>query len=276
MKNEKTTTGLLEFAKNYWWLLAILVLLPIIGVLVYCIVFQKEICNAGAWASLIAGVSTYLGTVTLSIFTFYFSWQQQKIQAAMQEAKFSLNLYATHNNDYFVPYSEDELAPNENLSHKSERFEHSTAQGQDIKEWNFLGFAIKNINHLVNFKVEFEGVFFVNKEHKLQEIKNRVKIWASEHDDSPVDYKQTYTCFIGCDAKLLSRKYMERQKYSNWFIVFSVTDDNSIVKHVICDYVLGQTFGVSKSIISDEEYHKRIKAHGTPVSLTWYNKQFFN
>lgn len=69
---------------------------------------------------------------------------------------------------------------------------------------------------------------------------------------------------------------MEEHKYSNWFIVFSMSDSNMKKKYAICDYVLGPTLGVSKRIISDEEYQKRIKEYGTPIIVTSYNRQFFN
>ena len=109
----------------------------------------------------------------------------------------------------------------------------------------------------------------------MQEVKDRIKIWASNNPD-PIDYKQKYTCFVGCDAKILSRKYMEAHKYANWFIVFSMTDSNRKKQYAICDYVLGQTFGVRKPVISEEDYQKRMKAHGTPIIIKQYNRQFFN
>ena len=275
MKKNKTSSYLKEFAKKHWLILAVLTLLPIAGVVVYCIVFKCELLNAGAWGSIIAGIFTYFGTITLGVFTFFHAWQQEKIQAELKEAKISLSLDAFHDNDYYVPYSEEELNARLELAYKSERFGHSTNQGEDIKDWSFLGFTLKNINHLVSIRAKIIGIYFVTSDHTVQEVKSRIKIWNSG-DESPIDYKQIYSCYIGCDANILSKKYMEKQKYFNCFIVFSITDDNNKVKYVICDYALGHTFGVSKSIISEKDFQKRMKVYGSPIILTAYNRQFFN
>lgn len=275
MKNNKETSQFYKFCKELWYVLVALALLPVVGTGLYCLVFRHELMNAGAWGSLIAGLFTYFGTIGLGLFTFYHSWQQEKVLSSLQEAKADIVLHAANDNDYFVPYDEIELAREFVLPYKSEKLEHSTAQGREIKDWGFLGFSIRNINHLVNFSVQIVGVFFVNNDHKVQKVKNRIKIWASNKDE-PIDYKQTCLYFIGCDAKLLNNRYMETQQYSNWFVVFSITDSNMKRKYVICDYVLGKTFGIAKSMISDEEYEKRIRTHGTPIILKGYNKQFFN
>ena len=275
MEDKKASISFKEFAKSHRLLLAILILLPIVGVLIYCIAFRNDLLNAGAWGSIIAGLFTYFGTITLGVFTFYHAWQQEKIQADLQEIKVEIGLYALNENGFFVPYSEEELNECEALPLKAERFEESTDQGQDICAWNFIGFKVKNINHLVNFDIKFIDIFFVNKNHELQRISDRIKMWASG-SPGPIDYKEVYSCYIGCDAKILSKKYMETQKYFNWFIVFSITDTNLKEKYVICDYVLGETFKIKKTIISKEEYQKRKKAHGSPIILTKYNQQFFN
>ena len=274
MKN-RSSSQFKVFAKKYRCLLIVLALLPITGMALFCLVFRNKLCDAGAWGSLIAGLFTYFGTISLGIFTFFHTWQQELFQASLREIKAEIFLDTTLENEFFIPYSENELSLCNDLPYKCERFEHSTAQGKDIEEWNFLGFSVRNINHLVNFSVKVVGIYLVNNEHKVQEVKDRIKIWASNNNE-PIDYKQTYSCFVGCDAKILSRKYMESHQYSNWFIVFSMTDSNMKVKYVICDYVLGQTFDQKKHIISEDEYQKRIKAHGTPIILTSYNKQFFN
>lgn len=274
MKNDNASSLFKEFAKKYWYLLVILASLPIVGIVLYCIVFRSELLNAGAWGSLIAGLFTYFGTSSLGIFTFFYTWQQERFQASLQEIKVEILLHASFENGFFVPYSENELEQSQDLSYKSERYEHSTEQGKDIETWNFLGFTVRNINHLITFNLKIIGIYYINSEHKPQEVKNKIKIWAS-NNDCPIDYKQSYSCFVGCDAKILSRKYMEEYKNINWFIVFSMTDSNMKQKYVICDYVLGSTFGVSKRIISDEEFQKRIKTNGTPIIVTSNNKQFF-
>ena len=275
MKKKKQPSQLKIFIKAHCLLLSALILLPFVGVGIFCIVFRNILFDAGAWGGIIAGIFTYYGPLMLGIFTFFHTWRQERIQAELQEVKISIDLHASVKDGFFVPYSMSELEHYAGLIHKTDRYEHSTDQGKDIQEWNFLGFTLKNINHLVSFKVKFVNIFYVNKEHKVQSIKNRLKIWESE-DESPIDYKQTYSCFIGCDARILSREYMESQKFFNCFIVFSTTDDNNKVKYNICDYLLGETFGIEKTVISEEEYKKRIKTHGSPIILTSYNKQFFS
>ena len=161
---EKTPLKFNEFAREYWIILFFLAFLPIIGIISYCIVFQKGNPDASAWGSIIAGLFTYLGTITLGIFTFYHTWQQEKIQALLREIKVRIDLYADFEDGFFIPFSEDELNSYYDLSYKSERVEHSTEQGKDIDSWGFLGFEVENINSLITFDIKFIGIFFVDKD----------------------------------------------------------------------------------------------------------------
>lgn len=271
MKNSKASSQLKEFVKKHGLILAILALLPIAAVIIYCIVFKNELLNAGAWGSIIAGLFTYWGTITLGVFTFFHTWQQEKFQSSLQEIRVEIELHATSRNDCFVPYSEDELELNYKLPYKYEHREHYATAGEEIETWNFIGFTVKNLNRFINFDIEIVGIFFVNHENELQEVRNRFKIWVSSHP-APIDYKQSFTYFVGCDAQLLSKEYFKKQNRINWFVVFSMTDSNMKMKYAICEYDLGEYFGINKSIISAKEYQKRVKENGTPIIMTSQNR----
>lgn len=260
----------IKFTKKYWWLLTGLLLLLVIPVFIYCRVFWGQLNDSSAWASIIAGIATYLGSAFLGIVVYYNSWVQIEQQELNENLKIDVRLCADLKDGYFVPYSEDQIETDS--PYRSQSFEKQTSSEE--MPANYLSFELANHNPYVSFYFSVAAVYYVNEMNQLSKI-DRFKLNASRDPNINLDYKENIRCYLGCSSDLLKRDYYTQQKYNNWFVILKIRTQKNKTKYLILDYVLGQTLGVFKYYLDEKTFNKHMKENGCPIRLTNYNRQFF-
>lgn len=245
-----------------------LVLFIPVPIFLISIIIWNQCLSFGELLGVLAGVFSYIGATILSLFIYYNTWVKEKIQERIEEVSIEISPSADFNNESFVPYLEEKIAKYK-YKFSTDYFEKTTKK---IKN-NYLHLNISNKSHYTCFTINLAGIYYVDND-KVSTVKD----YTCKSDADLkffIDYKQTVSIFAGCDETILKRDYMQMRKFFNVFLVFKLTDNKFRTKYLIVDYVLGQTLGIQKEIISSEEYTKRMKSANNPIKLTNYNKQFF-
>ena len=259
-----------SFSKTHWWLMLVLFLMLVIPTVIFCGVFKGNLYDASAWASLTAGVFTYLGAAFLGVLTYYNAWSQNKQQEFVEQLRIDVNVAADMSEMYFVPFTEDALP--EDLQSEKEYFEKQTSN--DRIEMNYLEFDIKNHNPFISVSASVIGMYYINDENVVTKI-SRFKVKSTQDPQVFIDYKQQVNCYIGCSSKLLRNDYYINHQYSNWFVVLKLITSKYKTRYLILDYVLGRTLGANKIYLTEKQYQRRLQKSNSPISLNAYNAQFF-
>lgn len=67
------------FAKHHLWLLLAVILIPVLGIGIYCGLFWRCI-DESIVATIVMGVISYIGTVAWGLFIYYNSWSNEQLQ----------------------------------------------------------------------------------------------------------------------------------------------------------------------------------------------------
>ena len=161
-------TSFREFSKKFWWLYLSLVTILLISVSIFCIVFRKELCDISAWASMIAGIATYIGSSFLGVVVFYNSWIQVQIQEKSNEVRLFIEQYADFNDNYFVPFEEESI--DKAIGIYSYKVATKSAKELQGVEFNYLQLVITNLTNTMPIDIKIEGLYFVNSKTTLSSI----------------------------------------------------------------------------------------------------------
>lgn len=266
-------TSFREFSKRFWWLYLSLAAILVGSVALFCIIFRKELSDVSAWASMIAGIATYIGSSFLGVVVFYNSWIQVQIQEKSNEVRLSIEQYTDFNDNYFVPFAEESI-DRATGTYSYRVATKSTEEFQCVK-FNYLQLEITNLTNTVPIDIKIEGLYFVNSQNCVEKAKTYSVVSDFRFDQSPLDYKQKVTAFVGLPSNILAMDYYNQHKYFNCFVVLKVSTFDGRIQYEIVDYVLGKTFDQSKKTLSSKIYAQRCDKNGMPIVLTKYNKQFF-
>ena len=266
-------TSFRKFSETFWWLYAILAMVLLISVIIFCVVFKNELFDISAWASMIAGIATYIGSSFLGIVVFYNAWVQVKIQEKNDEMLLDLQPGVTIENGFFIPLLEGEIDKKKHI-YSFKICSGSTKELENL-DFHYLQLTMTNMTYTMPSHIKVEGLYFVNSQNRVERIR-QYSVVSDFNFDSMIDYKQTTTIYIGASSKMFTRDYYTRHKYFNCFVVLKVSNPKGQVQYHIVDYVLGKTFGQSKKMLSEKQYSDRCKKYGGPIVLTQYNKQFFH
>lgn len=261
-----------EFFKRFWWLVLVLGLLLAVSLFVFCIIFWSKLYDISAWASMIAGIFSYIGSSFLGIVVFYHSWIQVQIQEKKDEIGLNVEPLANYETDFFIPFKETSI----NTSQYCYSFATSMRSGKELQgvEFHYLQLSITNLTCALPVRLEIEGLYFVNSYNCVEKIAP-CSVKSDFSFSSFMEFKQTATIYIGGSSEKLTIDYFKKHKYLNVFVVLRISTPTNQVKYLLVDYCLGKTLSIDKKIITESQYKKHCKKYGSPVVLTKYNKQFF-
>ena len=132
------------FAKQYWWLLLVVTLIPILGVGIYCVLFWKCI-DESIVATIVMGAISYIGTVAWGLFIYYNSWSSEQLQKYRDKPR--LRVSCVEKDNKWPLYTYEELVNNPLLPND-----------QYAKMFVFLKVKIANEGNHSIFNINFEDV----------------------------------------------------------------------------------------------------------------------
>ena len=195
------------FAKHHLWLLLAVILIPVLGIGIYCGLFWKCI-DESIVATIVMGAISYIGTVAWGLFIYYNSWSNEQLQKYRDRPRIRVGCVAKDNGLSLYTYDEatnKPLVPNDMFA----------------EQFFFLKLRIVNEgNHSIfNFKSENVLVQVDEQANVQQNMNMNINISSSD----VVAFKDVYEYYIG----ILKENVGEDISAANNFItyVFSFQDD---------------------------------------------------
>ena len=156
------------FLKKFWWVPLSLTLLLLISLGIYLYVFQTKLFDASAWASLVSGIFTYIGSSFLGVVVFYHSWLQTQITNKLEEVDLIIQSGLLQIDGQWCPFSEKDLQ-----SVVGDYYSHRYGSGYS-GAYSYLKFEIINNNIYAPINVQFVEVFFLNEKGNIEQCHNLV------------------------------------------------------------------------------------------------------
>ena len=169
------------FAKHHLWLLLAVILIPVMGIGIYCGLFWRCI-DESIVATIVMGVISYIGTILWGIFIYYKSWVDKKKQEYRDRPRVEIKYHPKIDGKAFY-----------------------NSQDEDIKK--LLGmFSFVNINNCF-LRVKFIN-YGIHTIHNIYHISTTILIDGKEIEESTLNYidategkalgfKETYERYIG-------------------------------------------------------------------------------
>ena len=257
------------FAKKYWWLIVGLSLLLIIPVAIFCIAFRHELRDVSAWASMIAGIATYLGSAFLGVLVFYNSWIQTELNNQLDDINVIFNPCFYMRDGNVSPYKKEEIEDTiQNCYPKTfNRYFR-------IKDFTYVKFEIINNNFYTPVTASLEGIYFLNDEQKIQKCE-QTEICSNSLETMIIDYRTKVISYYGIPEVILQCDYYKTYNWTNCIFVFEVTNTKGQIKYYVKDFWFAKNVLGDNRILSKQQYEKNIEKLGVPIEITYFNKQLF-
>ena len=264
MKNSISFT---DFLKKYWWLIAGLCLLLIIPVAVFCFVFSNDLDNASAWASMIAGVATYLGSAFLGVLVFYNSWVQNELNKQLDDIDVIFDANFCMRDGCWSPFKKEEI--DENIKNCYPK----TFNGRfEVRDFTYVGFEITNNNFYTPITVSIEGIYYLNDEQKIEKCK-QTEIHSNFLETKIIDYKTSVMSYYGVPASILKDDYYKTYNWTNCMFVFRVANTKGAIKYYVKDFWFAKSILGYPRVLTESQYKNNLEKLGTPINITHFNKQ---
>lgn len=260
MKKELTIG---EFLKINWLLILILPSLLIISIILFLFVFQKSLYDVGAWASLVAGIFTYLGSSFLGVVVFYNTQSTQRQKEIEDQITIEIKHYlnTSENPSFFIPYIDNDID-------KEKFFYHSIQYNQNRKEatlnnLSYLYFEVTNRNTHVPVYVKPVSIYIFNGKKFIDIGYNS---YYSDMDDSDaIDYKQKKSCYIGVNKQFLKDDYYLSDEHQLCCVGIKITSIKGQVLYTSLEYFMGVSLGVNNpTYITEEQFNENVAKFGGP------------
>lgn len=256
-----------SFFKKYWWLLLVLLALPTVGLIVFCCKLKPG-SEPGAWASMISGIFTYVGSTLLAVIVFYHTFVIDKKHELSETMKFTISPFADWSGIHFIPFSSSKI--NSSYTYFSAIYEGPSTL-DTFDDFSFIEIRIQNLNKDYPLTVKIAGIYYIDTAGKVQECSNFVcKSKSDIH--LPLDFKDKHEMYIGLPENILAVDFDKKQACFNLFLVLEFNDTLGKQLFAVEDYVLSSTFGTNRQRYSPKKYHKLIKKQGHPIVLTKTNR----
>lgn len=261
MKKELTIK---EFLSKYKILIIVLILILAVPVIVFLKVFENKLYNVGAWASLVAGIITYLGSSFLGVVVFYNTQATQRQKEIEEQISVDIKygLKNTEKPSFFIPWIDDDID-------KNQFFYHCTKYKKSIEEANaenlcYLYFEIKNINPHIPIRVEPISIYVLKGKRLIDAGYN--SYYSDMNDSDSIDYKQIKRCYIGTNKTLLKNDYYLNDENQLCYVGVKITSIKGQVLYATLGYYMGVSFGVGGPyFFTEKEYKENISKWGGPV-----------
>lgn len=264
-----TSISFVNFAKKYWWLLLGLVLLLVIPVAVFCIIFWNDLNDISAWASMIAGIATYLGSAFLGVLVFYNSWIQT------EQANRLDDINVIFRSDFFMRDGKVTPFKKEEIDKEVEYCFPRTFNGNfTIKDFTYVKFNIINNNFYTPVLVSIEGVYFLNQDQKIEKCA-QTEICSNSLETMIIDYKTKVTSYYGVPETILQSDYYKTYNWANCIFVFKVVNAKGQTKYYVEDYWFAENVLGWPRVLTEKQYSDNMKKFGVPIEVTHFNRQLF-
>ena len=239
-----------NFSKNYWLLYVGLIVILIVAVVLFCYIFRGELHDISAWASMISGIITYIGSSILGIFVFYHSWVQVVRQNESEDICVSFNVAGIPHGECYSTYCEDLICKNYPRTISKFRSKESKSS-EEIT--HYIQVKIANLNHTLPMTAVFEDVFYLSDTNEIVPT-NPVKIRSAVDPYKPIDYKDDSTFFVGVPIEVFEQRRFKKYGFISCFVLIKLENPKSHVKYAVIHYLSGKSWRVSSVLYTEAQY----------------------
>ena len=268
----KRTYSFEEFSKKFWLLYVGLTIILVIAVALFCFIFFDELYDVSAWASMISGIITYIGSSILGIFVFYHSWVQVIRQNESEDICASFNVRGNDQDGGYSTYQEELICkkyPRSFFKHKAGEKESSSEISQ------YIQVTIANLNHTLPMTIEFKDVFYLSNTNEIVCAKP-IKVRCAVDPYKPIDYKDDTSFFVGVPNEVFEQNRFKKNNFVSCFVVVRLENPKSRVKYGILHYLAGKTWMTSTNLYSEKQYNSLKQRSGGIIQLNSSDLSFIN
>lgn len=242
--NQKPLSVFLRKHMSLLLCLSLLLLLPVISLLlVFTNGFQTadRITDFSGWASLVAGVMTYISAALLGIAVYYHTWSGQYREEQLDYSMdivpiycgkfqnfFDLEDFPAEERKFIYEYTEDEVPP-------------------EKSDYAFKRIVIKNYNHRYPQKIKLVKAELSIDEEAFADCTHMLGVASDFHMDEAIDAERAHTLLVGVAEELLKRWRRGDQFHTHTlkllfhvtnaknseYIALSSENDSCITNHVL-------------------------------------------
>lgn len=269
MKQQKLSFKV--FSQKFKLLYIVLTLILVFGIAIFCLIFWNGLDDISAWASMIAGIITYIGSSILGIFVFYHSWVQCVRQDELEDISVVVSVKGNETNSLFL-FQEDTVAKQYPLVvSRMKSFETETKY--DITQ--FIKITLANYNYFLPIEIEFTNIYYLNDNNEFVNIRP-IKTRSAVDLTAPIDFKEKSEFLIGVPHEVfLEKRFID---HSTYYISASLKIKNpkSNIRYCVVNVLGGKTFRTTIGMFTEKEKHVLEKKYGSIVFLNDSDKSYLN
>lgn len=246
-----------------------LTLLLLIPVTIFCLVFRNTLNDVSAWASMIAGIATYLGSAFLGVLVFYNSWVQTELNKQLDNIDVIFDANFNMRDGNVSPFRKEEISGMFETC-----FPKTFNRYFKIKDFTYIGFKIINNNFYTPITVSIEGIYYLNKEQKIEKCP-QTEIFSNSLETKIIDYKTIVESYYGVPKSILQDDYYKTYNWTNCIFIFKVINTKGAIKYYVKDFWFAKSVLGDSRVLTQSQYDSNIQKLGVPIDITYFNKQLF-
>ena len=259
------------FSKNFKYLYIVLISILVLGIFIFCLIFWNCLNDVSAWASMIAGIISYMGSSILGIFVFYHSWVQVKRQDELEDI--SVIVSATGNDATSLALYQEDIIKTKYPRVVSRMVSTRTQSKYDVT--NYIKINLTNCNYFLPIELEISDMHYLNDNNEFINI-YPIKTRSNVDLTLPICFKEKTEFLIGIPNEVfLENRFLDHSVYVvSISLKFKNPKDN--IRYGVIKFIGGKSFRTSIGLFNEKQKKDIEKKYGTLLSLDESDKSYLH
>lgn len=259
------------FSKNFKYLYIVLISILVLGIFIFCLIFWNCLNEVSAWASMIAGIISYMGSSILGIFVFYHSWVQVKRQDELEDI--SVIVSATGNDATSLALYQEDIIKTKYPRVVSRMVSTKTQSKYDVT--NYIKINLTNCNYFLPIELEISDMHYLNDNNEFINI-CPIKTRSNVDLTLPICFKEKTEFLIGIPNEVfLENRFLDHSVYVvSISLKFKNPKDN--IRYGVIKFIGGKSFRTSIGLFNEKQKKDIEKKYGTLLSLDESDKSYLH
>ena len=261
----------MAFSKNFKYLYIVLISILVLGIFIFCLIFWNCLNDVSAWASMIAGIISYIGSSILGVFVFYHSWVQVVRQDELEDI--SVIVSATGNEATSLALYQEDIVKTQYPLVVSRMASLKTQSKYDVT--NFIKINLTNCNYFLPIEIEISDIHYLNDNNEFTNI-YPIKTRSNVDLALPISFKEKAEFFIGVPNEV----FLENRFLDHGVYVVSVSlkfkNPKSNIRYGVIKVIGGKSFRTSIGLFDEKQKKAIEKKYGTILFLDESDKSYLH
>lgn len=259
------------FSKKFKYFYIVLTLILVIGIFTFCLIFWNCLNDVSTWASMVAGIISYIGSSILGIFVFYQSWVQVKRQDELEDI--CVVVSATGDDATSLSLYQENIIKTRYPRVVSRMASLKTQSKYDVT--NYIKINLINCNYFLPMELEISDIHYLNDNNEFINI-YPIKTRSNVDLALPISFKEKVEFFIGIPNEVfLEKRFLDHSVYVvSVSLKFKNPKDN--IRYGVIDFIGGKSFRTSIRLLNEKEKKAIEKKYGTLLFLDESDKSYLH